>query len=123
MESNSGLAEAMGHIAIAANMLERVNILGHHAVVAQPLDPTKLEAVPKSGASTASTLPPPSAIALTAPTPQRLTERPLGLQRLHKELGAIGYATPHIRILPRAPSYEQTRCDVCRLSMPPHLRW
>ena len=103
MESNSGLAEAMGHIAIAANMLERVNILGHHAVVAKPLDPAKLEAVPKSGASIAYTLPPPPAIALTAPTPQRLTERPLGLQRLRKELGAIGYATPHIRILPRAP--------------------
>ena len=73
---SSSLAEAMEHIASVGNILERVSI-------AQPLVSTELEDV---STSTASAQVPQS-------FPRQLTERPLGLQRLHKELGAIGYAT------------------------------
>ena len=88
--ASKDLADAKEHIASIGNILER-------AIVAQTLGSiTELKvdsAVgdPAGGSSSSSTQMSPS---LTT-APQLITERPLGLQELHNELGAIGHAATH----------------------------
>ena len=93
--ASKDLADAKEHIASIGNILER-------AIVAQTLGSiTELKvdsAVgdPAGGSSSSSTQMSPSTVSLIA-APQLIAERPLGLQRLHNELGAIEHAATHIQ--------------------------
>ena len=74
---SNGLAEALEHIASVGSILERV-------VVAQTtLDSTTELEVVDTPISSSTEVPPPIVLLATASTPRLITERPLGLQRLH----------------------------------------
>ena len=106
--ASKDLADAKEHIASIGDILER-------AIVAQTLDSiTELkvdpaEGDPAGGSSSSSTQMSPSTVSMTTAPAQLITERPLGLQELHNELGAIGHAATHTQTHTHTHTHTRAR--------------